>query len=349
MSNMCDKLSKHMSEATTFKSLETALANTEKNRPYYKKTILELADIDRKEPAGEAIVIVGGPSLHRKQPVTKILASGFKGDVITADGSLGYCLRNGLIPDYVVTVDPDPFGGHRIVRWFGDPDLDKRPEDDYFSRQELDQDHRENESRINAELIELVNRYGNKIKAVIATCAHPAVTKRCVDSGMDLYWWNPLYDDYDQPNSITRKVFEGNGIPCLTTGGNVGTSAWIIAHAVLRRKNVALVGMDLGYAPGSSPLNTQYYHELVKLLGNERVAEAFVHTYNPYLKEIWFADPAYNWYRKVFLELAKEADCTTYNCTEGGLLFGENIHFIPLADFLSRFGSNDSNTEESGA
>lgn len=345
MSNMCDKLSKHMSEATTFKSLNMAIANAEKNRPYYKKTILDLSDIDRKEPAGEAIVIVGGPSLHRKKPIAKILASSFKGSVITADGSLGYCLRNGLVPDCVVTVDPDPLG-HRIVRWFGDPDLDKRPEDDYFSRQDLDKEHWENESRTNTELIELVNRHGNKIKAIIATCAHPAVTKRCVDSGMDLYWWNPLYDDYEQPNSLTRKIFESNKIPCLTTGGNVGTSAWIIAHTVLRRKDIALVGMDLGYAPGTPFLNTQYYYELVKLLGNERVTDAFVHTYNPHINETWFADPAYNWYRKVFLELAQEADCTTYNCTEGGLLFGENINFIPLADFLSKFSGNVSDIKK---
>lgn len=344
MSNLCDKLSEHMAEATTFKSLEAALTNAEKNRPYYRKTILDLNDINRKEPEGSTIVVCSGPSLHRKQSVAKILVSGFKGDIIVPDGSLGHCLRNGLIPDYVVTVDPNPFG-NRIVRWFGDPELEKRPDDDYFRRQDFDPKHWNNERQVNKDLVELVNKHGSKIKAVIATSAHPDVTKRCIDSGMDLYWWNPLYDDYDQPNSITRKIFENNKIPCLTTGGNVGTSAWIIAHAVLRRKNIALVGMDLSYAPGTSPLNTQYYHELVSLLGNERVAEAFVHTYNPHLKETWFADPAYNWYRKVFLELAKEANCTTYNCTEGGLLFGDNINFVPLADFLSKFSNNSSDTK----
>ena len=338
MSNICDKLSRHMAEATTFKSLDAALSNAEKNKSFYGKTILDLAEASHKELKREAIVIVGGPSLHRKNPVDKIMASGFQGDIITADGSLGYCLRNGLIPDYVVTVDPNPFA-NRIVRWFGDPDLESRPEDDYFRRQDLDPEHWKNEIRANSELIELVNKYGCRIKAVIATSAHPDVTKRCVDSGMALYWWNPLYDDYDQPGSITRRVFESNRIPCLTTGGNVGTSAWIIAHAILGRKNIALVGMDLGYPPGTPLLNTQYYYELVELLGKEKVAEAFVHTYNPHIKETWFADPAYNWYREVFLELAKEADCTTYNCTEGGLLFGENINFIPLAEFLSKFSS----------
>lgn len=345
MSNLCHELSKHMAEATTFKSLETALDNAEKNRSYYGKTILDLADVSRKESKEASIVIVGGPSLHRKHPVTKIMASGFKGDIITADGSLGYCLRNGLIPDYVVTVDPDPIT-NRIVRWFGDPDLKNRPKDDYFRRQDLDPEHWKNETRANSELIELVDKHGHKIKAVISTSAHPDVTKRCVDSGMELYWWNPIYDDYDQPDSITRKIFESNKIPCLTTGGNVGTSAWIVAHAVLGRKHIALVGMDLGYAPSTPLLNTQYYHELVELLGDQRVAEAFVHTYNPHINETWFADPAYDWYRKVFLELVQEASCTTYNCTEGGLLFGENIDFIPLANFLYKFSNKTSETKK---
>ena len=58
---------------------------------------------------------------------------------------------------------------------------------------------------------------------MISTSAHPDVTKRCVESQMDLYWWNPIYDDYESPDSITRKLFEKNRIPCMTTGGNVGT------------------------------------------------------------------------------------------------------------------------------
>ena len=48
----------------------------------------------------------------------------------------------------------------------------------------------------------------------------------------------------------------------------------------------------------------------------------------------FYTDPAYLWYCQSFLELAKDADCETYNCTEGGILFGDNIKFVPLAEFL---------------
>jgi hypothetical protein len=40
------------------------------------------------------------------------------------------------------------------------------------------------------------------------------------------------------------------------------------------------------------------------------------------------------WYRKVFLEMVADASCVTYNCTEGGIVFGEGIIFSPLKDFL---------------
>jgi len=37
----------------------------------------------------------------------------------------------------------------------------------------------------------------------------------------------------------------------------------------------------------------------------------------------------------VFLEMAAEATCETYNCTEGGLLFGPAVTTVRLEDFLT--------------
>lgn len=330
-----ERLAERIGDATFAKSTKLGLKNAEENRPYYKKgkTIADVAPL--AGPDSAAIVLVGGPSLHRKNPVPKILASGFKGAVVAADGSMGYCLRNGLTPHYVVTVDGHPY---RIVRWYGDPELETRPEDDYFSRQDLDPAHWKDAVRCNRELLELVDRHGPRMKAVVSTSSHVSVTKRCVESGMDLYWWNPLYDDYDRPGSVTRKLFEDNGIPCMVTGGNVGASAWVFAQAVLRAKHVALVGMDLGYAPGTPLRNTQYYYELCELLGTDRAAEGYIEVRNPHLNETWYTDPTYFWYRKILIDLTAQADCTTYNCTEGGTLFADHIPFIPLSEFLEKFG-----------
>ena len=93
--------------------------------------------------------------------------------------------------------------------------------------------------------------------------------------------------------------------------------------------------MDLGYAPGTPLENTQYYKEIAELFG-PRAADAYVRVYNPHLKATWYADPAYYWYRQSFLEMARAAECVTLNCTEGGILFGKGVRFLPLKTFLAR-------------
>lgn len=330
------QLASQLAEATFQKTAELGLRNAESNRPYIKKSIHDLAPIEPPVGAADSAVLVcAGPSLHHRNSVSALRDSKYRGTIVGVDGSLSHCLRAGLIPDYVITLDPHK---DRIVRWFGDPDLENREEDDYFRRQDLDPAFAANELRKNRELIDLVNQHAPKIKLIIATCVDPGLTRRVVEAGFDLYWWNPLYDDTDAPDSVTRKLNDLNGIPCMVTGGNCGSAAWVFTHAILGKKHVAMVGMDLGYRPGTPLLNTQYYYPMKELLG-DRVAEAYIKVFNPHLNEEWFTDPTYYWYRSCFLSMVKDAACVTYNCSEGGTLFGEGIEFIPLAQFLSQVGN----------
>jgi hypothetical protein len=322
-------------EAATFERVAgIGLANAERNHSRIVRSVLDLAETPLG--AGDAAVVVGaGPSLHRRRSLERLRASGFAGTIVAADGALGACLRAGVVPHVVVTVDPHP---DRIVRWFGDPGLQAAPADDYFRRQEMDPVHRADELTANRALVGLVDAYGPKIKVAAATSAAPAVVERCDQARMELYWWNPMYDDYDKPDSLSRRLWKMNGLPCLNGGGNVGTAAWVLAHAVLGKRRVGLIGIDLGYAPGTPYEKTQYYPELRELLG-DRYREAFIHTENPVTREVWFSDPAYHWFRDVFLEMARLADCETINCTEGGLLFGPGITTAPLDTFLQTAAS----------
>jgi hypothetical protein len=94
--------------------------------------------------------------------------------------------------------------------------------------------------------------------------------------------------------------------------------------------------MDLGYAPGTPLGKTQYFKEIVELFGEDNAADAFINVPNPYTEEMWFTDPTYFWYRDMFLDMVRDADCTTYNCTQGGIVFGEGIEFISLDEFLNK-------------
>jgi hypothetical protein len=152
---------------------------------------------------------------------------------------------------------------------------------------------------------------------------------------MQAYWWNPMYDDYERPESLTRRIHELNGLPCVNAGGNVGTACWVLAHAVLRKKRIGLVGMDFGYYADTPYFRTQYYKEILDLVGSDRLDEVFVRIRNPYLNEEFYTDPAYLWYRDSFIEMAQDAYCDTYNCTEGGILFDPRIKWTTLSEFLS--------------
>jgi len=317
-------------EAATFERVAgVGLANAEANRSRIARSVLELAETPLG--SGDAAIVVGaGPSLYRRRSLERLRASRFAGTIVAADGALGACLRAGVAPHVVVSVDPHP---ERIVRWFGDPTLTAQRGDDYFRRQEMDPTHHGDELAANRALVELVDAHAPKLKVAAATSAAPAVVERCEQAGMDLYWWNPMYDDYDAPGSLSRRLWEMNGLPCLNGGGNVGTAAWVLTNAVLGKRRIGLIGIDLGYAPGTPYEKTQYYPELRELLGH-RYAEAFIHTENPVTGETWFSDPAYHWFRDVFLEMVRDADGQTVNCTEGGLLFGPGITTVTLDTFL---------------
>jgi len=75
--------------------------------------------------------------------------------------------------------------------------------------------------------------------------------------------------------------------------------------------------------------------ELREVLG-EAAVDAYIRVENPHLGQTWYTDPTYYWYRQTFLELAAQSPATTYNCTEGGILFGESVRWASLDEFLAR-------------
>lgn len=312
------------------------LENAELNREYFKEGH-SLATLHERGLGGgdSAVVIAAGPSIKTRDPGRALLEAGYKGTVLITESAIRYCLSNGLIPDLIVTIDPRP----RIRRWFGIPDLTKEivEAEGYRGREDLDAAFA-NQLKANAELLELTERHGAGLAIALATTSNTGLVKRALEVGMVPYWFNPMFDDPDRPDSKTRALQKANGMPSINGGGNVGATCWMLADAVLGKKHVALTGMDYSYHAGTPPEITQYYAEMVDLVGVDELASLFIDIENPHDGETYFTDPAYKWYRDIFLEMAADADCRTYNCTEGGILFGDHVEFIPLAEFLARHG-----------
>jgi len=313
----------------------TITDHAEFNRPYCKKG-KSIKQLEKPEgpKADRAIVVSAGPSLHRLHSLETIKNSDFDGSIICVDGSYMKALRAGVIPDYVVSLDPHPT---RMVRWYGDPNFEKNSKnDDFFNRQDLDITFRNNSILENQKNIDLVNKYAPKIKLILATSAPKNVVERAHEAGFDIYWWNPLVDDPNEPNSLTRKLYGLNPLPCINTGGQVGSAAWNFTTTRLKIQDIGMVGMDMGYHIDTPYNMTQTWYELVEhVKGREDdIEDYFQKVVFPLNGTESYIDPTYFWYRRNLLEMMSQVDFTTYNCTESGTLFGPGIECVPLVDYL---------------
>lgn len=293
---------------------ETILRNSFRNAKRVEHTIRDIQPVSKP-----CLVVSAGPSLYKEKILARVAASGFKGTLIATDGAYIQCLKAGITPDWVITLDPHPT---RMVRWFGDPDLARNMEgDDYFSRQDLDTDFRAESARQNEANIAQVD--ANSARLIIATTSPENVVART--SAMERYWFVPLVDTPSK-YSFTRIMCAATGCPALNTGGTVGTAAWAFAHQVLKAPNIAGVGWDFGYYPDTPLEKTQSWH----MLGGD---PAMYPTERGHWGEA-FTDPTYRWYRDNFRDLLRAADARIVNCSGAGLLYGERVECMELEQWL---------------
>ena len=281
-----------------------------------------------------AVVVSAGPSLHRFKGLETLRDSNFEGNIVCVDGSYLKCIKAGIIPDYMVTLDPHPT---RMVRWFGDHEFEKNSEgDDFFNRQDLDVDFRNNSIKENQKNIELINEYAPQTKLIICSSAPANVVARCLEAKFDMYWWNPLVDDPNSTDSLTKKLYAINPIPCMNTGGTVGSAAWVFAHSRLKAKSIGLMGMDMGYHMDTPYEMTQTWREIKHHVESQGgVVEDFFPKVNFPLDGMeYYLDPTYFFYRKNLLEMMEQSKAETFNCSQAGTLFGPQLQCMTLSDFL---------------
>ena len=331
-----DRIQKKMA-GLTIRSLSKTIEKNVQNNFIYLNSGFSIKYLQNENFGKKkiAIIISAGPSLKRVDQ-TKILKKyKNKAIIIACDGSLYYLLRNNIIPDLVVTLDPDPT---RIIRWFGVENLSLKTlkKDDYFRRQDLDTDFKK-EISVNNKILKLTKKFGEKLNVAVCTSSSSAVVKRLIKIKSKIYWWNPFIDNPNKKNSISRKIFIKNKLPLINAGGNVGSAAWMIADCVLNVKKIALLGMDLGYYPNTKIENTQYFDILEKNFKKENLNNFFKKIYNPLLKKYYYTDYAYFWYKQCFREMLSIANSDTYNCTGGGILFEKPLKLITLKAFCNRY------------
>lgn len=271
-------------------------------------------------PKSSAIVIGRGPDVFNKKHLEKladaILHKEYTGLIVVPDGMLIECLTRGIIPHCVVTVDGSPI----ILKWYDHP---------------------------------LVKKYGNKLTAVFSITVNHKVYKFAKKQGIKIHWYEPMWDDPRQIDSLTKlqrlmtkSPKDPNGIPAVASGGNAGACSWVIASSVFKRSPVGLIGMDYGYPEGTNLEETPYFSSYMRGSGEDSgVLRTYEMVHHPFFGTNAYIDHVFKNYRRIFLSMQ---DGTlpwfklyggTINCTEGGTLWGRGITCMWFKTFLEEYGN----------
>lgn len=293
---------------------KTILENARRNAPFITKTIREIGPDLRP-----ALIISAGPSLYRQRILSRI--RGFNGTIVASDGAYIQCLKAGIRPDWVVTIDPHPT---RIVRWFGDPNYEEH-HDEYWETQDLDRAFRNNSTAENAENIKLVDRFPAKL--VICTTAPETVVSRT--AAMDRYFFTPIVDP-PAVGSLTAQLVGITKTPALNTGGTVGTACVLFASTILGSQDVAIVGADLGYYADTPLQETQ---EWLLLKDEPNIEELYPRVVGVGGVEC-YTSPTYFYYRQNLLDLLTANGDHLTNCSGHGILFGDSVTVKSIEEWM---------------
>lgn len=263
-----------------------------------------------------AIVVGRGPSLIKHNHFEKLAKSNFQGSIVCTDGSLENALKAGITPEkfpkfYVVTIDTND----EIQKFYDNP---------------------------------TVLKYGEKIKCLLSTTVPQSTYNAIKKAKIEIFWMHTLFD-YNKGKSsfnyisgrMTRSKTHHNGISAIQTGGNVGTSCWVISWSILKCNYIGLIGIDHGYSIDTPWETISKYHQMPEDIDKESKAfkRAYPKIYNPDFDCYCIQDPIFQYYSSALKEFIPKAPkwTKTINATEGGAIFGNGIECITLNEFLEKY------------
>ena len=268
--------------------------------------------IPKKNKSKSSSLIIGrGPSIKKNNHLEILSKSNYKGTILCTDGSLIEVLKAGVTPDkferfFVITIDTQ----ERQKKSYDDP---------------------------------IVKKFGNRINCILSSTVSPETYKIIKKSKMKIFWLHTLVD-YDGGKSsfnyiasiMTKTEKNPKGLPAIQTGGNVGTSAWIIAWNILKSSHVGLIGIDHGYYTNK---RTSDDHYLPKNKDSKNFRKAYPKIYNPINDVTCIQDPIFQYYSNALKQFILKTSkiVKTINATEGGTIFGKGIECDSLKNFLSKY------------
>lgn len=314
-----ESVSEHTGELRAAAWLKNILRN--KEYPGFTRTVKELKGIHRYR---KAVVIAAGPGFKRfGLGDLELLKKHPEVIRVACDGALPTLGQARLMPHYVVSVDAHPVVANFYRRFF------------VFASGLTEGDY--------------PGTYDEKREPItprflLSTTIHRDVVEEVFNRRQSIFWWQSFSKDKAELPAWTgggspEKFFQ-EGVPVIQTGGNVGTTSLIIARFLLGCTRVGLLGLEFAWSDETPLMSTQYYGELMKILGGDedRVKQHFKRVYNKRDGQWYVADPVYYAYliafRRLWGLLKPEERASIFNLTKQGILSADGLKTISVDKFL---------------
>jgi len=168
----------------------------------------------------------------------------------------------------------------------------------------------------------IVKDHMDEITAIMSVNVHPTTEK--IWTGKKLFF-NGYIPEQSVPN-ITHTLHLLTRCITISCAGNVGSGCWNLA-LYLGYNPIVLIGMNLSF-PTLKEMKDFYPDREI----------TYKRGYNPDFKCGYYIDNVFDSYRSSTLSWLKtmrqSAGIVTYNCTEGGGLYGKGIECMRFEDYL---------------
>lgn len=276
---------------------------------FLKKRLENIHDVKEffgGEKGKPAIVIGAGPSLHKYNHLELIAQSAFyknkEGPILTTSHTVKDCLDQGVIPDYMILLDPEPVMLSHI-------------------------DH------------DIVDRYADKIKGIFAITTHPDVLNRWKG---DKFFFMPSVSEKTIPNVQAMMSGLFPMLNEMNALGNSGTFSWSIANFLECNPITLIgmdEGFLPDTPVEETPYYTAFKKSFDTR--EEIIQKCYRFYTHSFFRTNCYTDDVYGNFAKntvAIAKMAKEQGVKTINATGGGMVDAPDvIENMWLEDFLKQW------------
>jgi len=255
-----------------------------------------------------ALVIGAGPTLYRNKHLELLAEKGFDGHIFATDAVLKDCLEHGIVPDYVIFVDPSekiyPFIDHDIV-----------------------------------------DKYADKLTAIMNVIMHPSVVERWKG---DIMWYQVFIEEIIGPNVTftLQQLTHTTALMSAGHSASIGWSTAAIKNYNPIVSIGLDLSFPPDMSIEESRIFEYYLKSNAG--NREKTLDALEECYKHYHHKFFNTDcyyeiifGAYTECSKRILQTLNSTGIRIINCTEGGTLEGEGIECMWFADYLEKGGRKE--------